>query len=73
MTRSTNTEVQTQIFAIFTGKHLKAYKFIKKRLQLSCFPVNIAKLLRSHLSWVFLKVAVYNPITIFWAVTFSTY
>ena len=45
--------------AIFTGKHLcwslflmklqafKAYNFIKKRLQHTCFPVNIGKYLRS--------------------------
>ena len=43
-------------FAIFPGKHLcwslfnkvvglKACSFIKKRLQHSCFPMNIAKLL----------------------------
>ena len=30
-------------FAIFTGKHLKACNFIKKRLQHKRFPVNIAK------------------------------
>ena len=46
-------------FAIFTGKHrywslflinlhvLKIYKFIKKRLQHRCFPVNIVKFLRT--------------------------
>ena len=43
--------------AIFTGKHLfwsflfkkglQACSFIKKRLQRSCFPMNIAKLLRT--------------------------
>ena len=34
-------------FAIFTGKHLKACNFIKKRLQYKCFPVNIGKFLRA--------------------------
>ena len=33
-------------FATFTGKHLQACNFIKKRLQHRCFPVNIAKFLR---------------------------
>ena len=32
-------------FAIFTGKHLKACNFIKKRRK--CFPVNTAKFLRA--------------------------
>ena len=57
-------------FAIFTGKHLcgslfnkvaglQACNFIKKRLQHGCFPVNIAKCLRTaffkeHLRWLFL-------------------
>ena len=34
-------------FAKFTGKQLKACNFIKKRLQHRCFPVNIAKFLRT--------------------------
>ena len=33
-------------FAIFTGK-LQACNFIEKRLQHSCFPLNIAKLLKT--------------------------
>ena len=33
-------------FAIFTGK-LQACNFIEKRLQRSCFPLNIAKLLKT--------------------------
>ena len=33
--------------AIFTGKHLKACNFIKKRLQHKRFPVNIGKFLRA--------------------------
>ena len=33
-------------FAIFTGK-LQICNFIKKRLQRSCFPLNIAKFLRA--------------------------
>ena len=36
-------------FAIFTGKHLKACNFIKKRLQYKCFPVNIADFLRTSI------------------------
>ena len=47
-------------FAIFTGKHLfeslsnkvpglQACNFIKKRLQHRCFPVNIAKRLRTSI------------------------
>ena len=48
-------------FAIFTG--LKARNFIKKRLQHRCFPLNIAKFLRSacfieHLLWLLLPKAV---------------
>ena len=52
-------------FTVFTWKHLcwslfgdfQAYKFIKKRLQHRCFPVNIAKFLRTaffieHLWWL---------------------
>ena len=48
-------------FTIFTGKHLswslKACKYIKKRLQHRCFPVNIAEFLRiaifiEHLWWL---------------------
>ena len=58
-------------FASFTGKHvrwrlflikrlLQASNFIKKRLQLKCFPVKFAKLLRrvfftEHLRWLLLK------------------
>ena len=36
-------------FAIFTGKHLcwTAFNFLKKWLQHRCFPVNIAKFLRT--------------------------
>ena len=34
-------------FCNFTGKHLKACNFIKKRLQRKFFPVNIAKFLRT--------------------------
>ena len=55
-------------FAIFTGKQLespfnkvaslKAFNFIKKRLQHMCFPVHIANFLRTlfykHLWWLFL-------------------
>ena len=37
-------------FAIFTGKHLKACYFIKKRLQHKGFPVNTAKFLRTPIS-----------------------
>ena len=57
---------------IFTGKYLcwnlslfneiaglKAYNFIKKRLQHRCFPVNIAKFVRAyfkeHLWWLLLN------------------
>ena len=41
-------------FAIFTGKHLLKSLFnkvqlFKKRLQHSCFPVNVAKFLRTHI------------------------
>ena len=36
-------------FAIFTGKHLKPCNFVKKRLQHKCFPMNIAKFLRTPL------------------------
>ena len=47
-----------QGFSIFTGKHpvgvffsnaagLKAYNFVKKRLQHRCFPVKFAKYLRT--------------------------
>ena len=48
-------------FAVFTGKHLQASNFIKKRFQNMCFPVNIAKFLRTasfieHLRWLLLKV-----------------
>ena len=60
-------------FSIFTGKHLcrgfffnkvaglHAWDFIKKRLQYRCFPVNIAKFLRTafikqHLRWLLLFV-----------------
>ena len=51
-------------FTIFTEKHLcrslKAYNFNKKRLLHRCFPVNIAKVLRTalfieHLWWLLLK------------------
>ena len=54
-------------FAIFTGKQLcwslfliKLQTFIKKRLQHRCFPVNIAKFLRTlffiaHLRWLLLN------------------
>ena len=46
--------------AIFTEKRLKACDFIKKRLQHRCFPVNIAKFLRTaffieHLWWLLLN------------------
>ena len=34
-------------FAISTAKHLKAYNFIKKRLQHRYFPGNIAKFSRT--------------------------
>ena len=34
-------------FAIFTGKHLMACNYIKKRVQHKCFPVSIAKYLRT--------------------------
>ena len=39
---------------------LQAYNFIKKRLQLGCFPLNIAKFLRTaflieHIRWLFLN------------------
>ena len=34
-------------FPIFTGKHLKACNLIKRRIQHKCFPVNIAKFLRT--------------------------
>ena len=51
-----------KIFAIFTGKlpDLKAFNFIKKRLQHRCFPVNYAKSLTpvfliEHLWWLLLK------------------
>ena len=61
-------------FAIFTGKHLcwslfliqlqaqaQACKFIRKRLQHRCFPVNIAKFLKTasfteHLQWLLLHL-----------------
>ena len=51
-------------FVIFTGKHLcclKACNFIKKRLLKGCFPVNIAKFLRTaffieHFQWLLLKI-----------------
>ena len=52
-------------FIIFTGKHLWCSlflsHFIKKRLQHSCFPVNIAKFLRTnfsteHLRWLLLYI-----------------
>ena len=36
-------------FAVFTGK-LQACNFIKNRLQNRCFPVNIAKFLRTAIS-----------------------
>ena len=58
-------------FKIFTGKHLcwspffdkvagfQARNFIKKRLQRKCFPLNIAKSLRTafkkHLWWILKK------------------
>ena len=52
-----------KIFAIFAGKHqdLQACKSIKKRLQHKCFPVNIAKILRTaffmeHLRWLLLQM-----------------
>ena len=32
-------------FSVFTGKHLQACNFIKKRLKHKCFPVNIVKLI----------------------------
>ena len=38
-------KVFLKAFATFTGK-LQAYNFIKKRLQHTCFPLNIAKYLR---------------------------
>ena len=60
-------------FAILTGKHLcwslflglKACNFIKKRLQHRCFPVNIAKFLRTafsieHLWWLLLFNTISN-------------
>ena len=34
-------------FAVITGKHLRWNSFIKKSLQHRCFPVNIAKFLRT--------------------------
>ena len=47
--------------AIFTVKHLCWNNFIKKRLQLRVFPMNIAKFLRTaffmeHLQWLFLDI-----------------
>ena len=42
-------------FAMFTGKYLCwslfLIKFIKKKLQHRCFPVNIARLLRASSLW----------------------
>ena len=45
--KSSHSQMFFKILSIFTGKHLKACNFIKKRLQHRCFPVNIAKLLRT--------------------------
>ena len=57
-------------FAMFTGKHLRwSLKYIKKRLQHRCFPVNIAKvwrapILKNGCSWmmetVYLELKVEN-------------
>ena len=46
-------------FAKFTGKHLRQILFLKKRLWHKCFPVNLAKFLRTpffteHLWWLLL-------------------
>ena len=45
--RNSIKQVVLKHFAIFTGKQLKVYNFIKKRLQHRCFPENIAKFLRA--------------------------
>ena len=51
----------TDIFKIGILKNLKAFNFIKKRPQHRCFPVNIAKFLRTaffieHLRWLLLHL-----------------
>ena len=48
-------------FAIFKGKQMCWNNFIKRRLQLRLFPMNIAKFLRTaffieHLQWLFLNI-----------------
>ena len=50
--RSIHTQMflKMDVLATFIEKHLKACNFIKKRLQHKCFPVNIAKFLRSAFS-----------------------
>ena len=51
------------LFSEVAGSGLRVCKFIKKRLQHRCFPVNIAKCLRTPLlqntsGWLFLMCAV---------------
>ena len=50
-------------FAIFTANH--GCNFIKKRLKHSCFPVNIAKVLRTlffteHLQWLLVLLVLFR-------------
>ena len=60
-------------FAIFTGKQLKAFKFIEKRHQHKYFPLNIAKFSRTHIlknisKWLLLYLFLINTKDAFAAV-----
>ena len=50
-------KVVLKSFTIFTGKTLQACNFVKKRLQLRCFPANNAKFFKKNYFEKYLRMA----------------